>query len=168
MKRRAAHVRTLDRSLTELGYRADPESGETASRWLSVLEEFAPGRPTPPLDTFAAPSRDLVCLRGLPFYSLCAHHLLPFFGTADIAYRPEARIAGLGAVVKTLQHFARQPQLEERLAAQLADRLAEALQAPVAVRLRARQLCMEMRGAASTGEVVVVAYRSGADASFFG
>ncbi len=168
MKRHTAHVRALDATLRELGYRADPDSGETASRWLSVLEEYAPGRPVPALDTFAAPSHDLVRFRALPFHSLCAHHLLPFFGEADIAYLPASRIAGLGAVVKTLRHFARQPQLQERLAAEVADRLAAALEAPVAVRLRARQLCMEMRGVESGGEIEVVAFRNGADASFFG
>lgn len=168
MKRRASHVASLDRALAELGYRSDPESAQTASRWLSVLEDFAPGRPLPALDTFPAPSADAVRFRGLPFHSLCAHHLLPFFGHADIAYRPVKVIAGLGAVARALRHFARQPQLQERLAAQLADHLAAALGAPVAVRLHARQLCMEMRGVESAGEIEVVALRGGADASLLG
>jgi GTP cyclohydrolase IA len=159
MKRRKSHVAAVERALAELGYSGDAESGETATRWLSVLEDYAPGQPVPALETFPAPGRDLVRFSGLPFHSLCAHHLLPFFGSAEIAYRPEAHIAGLGAVARALRHFARQPQLQERLAAQLADHLHGALQAPVAVRLRARQLCMEMRGVESPGEIEVLALR---------
>jgi GTP cyclohydrolase I len=168
MKRRAVHVAALDRALVELGYRADPEGAETAGRWLSVLEDFAPGRPPPALDCFPAPGGDVVRFTGLPFHSLCVHHLLPFFGQADIVYRPVDRIAGLGAVARALRHFSRQPQLQERLAAQLADHLHAALAAPVGVRLRARQLCMEMRGAESPGEIEVVALRGGGDATLFG
>ncbi len=93
-------------------------------------------------------------LRDLPFHSLCAHHLLPFFGTADVAYRPAERIVGLGAVPRLLKSFARRPQLQERLGQHLARELQQQLGARgVVVRLTARQLCMEMRGACSAGQV---------------
>jgi GTP cyclohydrolase I len=151
--------------LDALGYRADPEGRDTPERLFDVLREFAPGQPVPALDTFAAPGHDLVVLRGLPFHSLCAHHLLPFFGDADIAYRPVARIAGLGGIARALRHFARQPQLQERLGAGLAAHLHTVLDAPVGVRLRARQMCMEMRGIEATGSVETVAWRGAPDAA---
>ncbi|MEN9785713.1 MAG: hypothetical protein RLZZ299_977 [Pseudomonadota bacterium] len=139
--------------LEALGYDTDPECAGTPARVLEVLRAWAPGKPAPRLETFAAPGQDPVILRDLPFHALCAHHLLPFHGTCDVAYRPGVRIAGLGAFPKLLRHLAQQPQLQERLGAQLADTLADALDAPVVVRLRARQMCMEMRGAASPGLV---------------
>lgn len=153
--------------LAELGYDLDPECADTPARFLSVLADYAPTQAPPALDTFVAPAAgDEVRLTALPFYSLCAHHLLPFFGTADIVIRPQERIAGLGAVARALRHFARQPQLQERLGAQLATHLSAELDAPVAVRLRARQMCMEMRGVESPGEVVTVALRGGATRDF--
>lgn len=146
-------------ALAALGFVDDPETDGTADRFTELLRGFAPGRADPDLATFESPGPDPVLLRGLPFHSLCAHHLLPFFGTADVAYRPDARIAGLGAIARALRHFARQPQLQERLGAQLAGFLADELGAPVLVRLRARQMCMEMRGAESAGTVETLCLR---------
>lgn len=139
--------------LASLGYDSDPECGDTPGRLLDVLKAYAPGQPPPRIEGFPAPGQDPVLLRDLPFHSLCAHHLLPFFGHADIAYRPVDRVAGLGAIARALRHHARQPQLQERLGAQLAAHLASELGGAVVVRLRARQMCMEMRGIESTGVV---------------
>ncbi len=140
-----------------LGWSAedDPELGETPERVASWLKEFDPSAPIPDLKTFETPAGSgPVVLRGLPFHSLCAHHLLPFFGTADVAYRPAERIVGLGAVPELLRALARRPQLQERLGQQVARQLQDQLGARgVAVRLTARQLCMEMRGACSPGSV---------------
>lgn len=149
--------------LDALGYRADPEGRDTPARFAEVLRQFAPGQPLPALECFEAPGTDVVILRALPFHSLCAHHLLPFFGEADIAYRPTVRVAGLGGIARALRHFARQPQLQERLGAGLADHLHAALGGPVGVRLRARQMCMEMRGIESPGTVETRAWRGPAD-----
>lgn len=149
----------LAAALDALGYRTDPECAGTPARFADLLREFAPGQPAPPLDAFPAPGRDPVILRRLPFHSLCAHHLLPFFGDADVAYRPEGRIAGLGAIARALRHAARKPQLQERLGAELADALHAGLGGPVGVRLRARQMCMEMRGIESAGEVETWTWR---------
>jgi GTP cyclohydrolase I len=88
-----------------------------------------------------------VAIREVPFHSLCEHHLVPFFGVAEIVYLPNAHIAGFSSIARVLHHFARRPQLQERLAAQVADALIGALTpAALLVRLRARQLCVEMRG----------------------
>jgi len=98
-------------------------------------------------------------VRGIQAHN-CVHHLLPFFGHAHIAYVPGDRLIGISGVGKVLQHFARRPQLQERLAAQVADYLQTVL-APqgVMVLLQARQLCMEMRGERTTGLVETTAAR---------
>ena len=104
--------------------------------------------------TFPAHGPDPVILRELPFHSLCAHHLLPFFGHALVGYVPGDQLAGLGGVARLLQHHARRPQLQERLARQLAEDLFSALRPrALCVHLVARQMCMEMRGARSAGQV---------------
>jgi GTP cyclohydrolase I len=155
-----AHLAAI---LEALGYARDPECADTPARVLEVLRAYAPGQPSPRIETFEAPASDPVVLRGLPFHSLCAHHLLPFHGTCDVGYIPIGRIAGLGAFPKLLRHLARQPQLQERLGAQLADTLHGELGGAVVVRLRARQMCMEMRGTASPGEVDTWTRRGRAD-----
>ncbi len=97
-------------------------------------------------------SDDLVIVRDLPFYSLCVHHFVPFFGHARVAYLPGKRLIGLSGVARILEFYARRPQLQERLTAQVADHLNRLL-APrgVAVVIEARHLCMEMRGVRKTG-----------------
>ena len=83
----------------------------------------------------------------IPFFSLCEHHLAPFFGTASIAYIPNDKIVGLSKLPRTLDHFARQPQNQERITQQVAQYLMEKLNPQgVAVVIKARHLCVEMRG----------------------
>ena len=148
----------LQQILDRLGFGRDPEADGTAARFLEVLRECAPKGEGPALEVLATSSFGPVVLRGLPFHSLCVHHLLPFFGTADVGFAPRGRLVGIGAVPRVLQHYARQPQLQERLTEQVAQHLAAALQAPVVVRLRARQMCMELRGPRSPGEVETTAF----------
>lgn len=105
---------------------------------------------------FAAESRDPVLLRDVPFYSMCEHHLLPFFGTAQLVYVPAAKIAGISKLARTLDLACRRPQVQERLTAQVADAIAAALQpCGVAVELTAEHLCMAMRGVQKPGSRVV-------------
>jgi GTP cyclohydrolase IA len=159
----------LDAALRLLGLHGDPEMARTGEQVAQLLADFAPTGTLPALDALPTTSFEVVILRDLPFYSLCAHHLLPFFGTCDLAYRPSGHIAGLGAFPRLLDALARRPQLQERLAAQLADEIDRALQPrAVVVRLRARQLCMEMRGARSSGSVEVVALRGNDDRELVG
>lgn len=158
----AAHH--IDAALRLLGLTGDPEMTRTAEQVAELLSDFAPSGTLPEIEPLPTTSYEVVILRDLPFYSLCAHHLVPFFGTCDIAYRPAGHIGGLGAFPRLLDALARRPQLQERLAAQLADEIDRALQPrAVVVRLRARQMCMEMRGARSTGTIEVVAIRGNDD-----
>ncbi|MBK9646505.1 MAG: GTP cyclohydrolase I [Deltaproteobacteria bacterium] len=140
----------LAAALRALGFVGDPELGESPARLADWLSEFTPGAPLSPLSLFDAPGQDLVCLRGLPFYSICAHHLLPFFGEATVAYVPGAKVAGLGSVPRLLRELARRPQLQERLGAQLAEALLNEAGA-VAVGVRLRRQMVELVGPRARG-----------------
>jgi GTP cyclohydrolase IA len=91
-------------------------------------------------------------VRDLPFYSMCVHHFVPFFGHAHVAYLPGKRLIGLSGVARILEFYARRPQLQERLTAQVADHIVRLLKPRgVVVVIEARHLCMEMRGVRKTG-----------------
>jgi GTP cyclohydrolase I len=154
----------MEEALGALGLTEDPETRSSAACFVDFLDEFIASGAPPSLSALASSSTDPVLLRSIPFYSLCAHHLLPFFGTADIAYRPSGRIAGLGTLVRLLQFHARRPQVQERLGALVADAILSELGAEaVLVRLRARHMCVEMRGARSACEVVTFCARGASD-----
>ncbi len=99
---------------------------------------------------FEVEYREMVLVKDITFYSLCEHHMLPFFGKAHVAYIPKDRIIGLSKIPKLVQVFARRLQVQERMTSQIAQILEEKLSPQgVAVVLEARHLCMEMRGAES-------------------
>ena len=70
---------------------------------------------------------EIVLLKNIPFFSLCEHHLMPFTGKAHVAYLPDGKIVGLSKLARTVEHFARRPQIQERLTAQLADLISHKL-----------------------------------------
>ena len=115
------------------GLRAD-----TSELWADVLTENTDG---------------LIAVRAIPFYSVCEHHLLPFFGMAHIVYRPHAgRVAGFGIFARLVARMAQRPQLQERLTEDIAREIEQGIGADgVLVVLDARQLCMTMRGARAHG-----------------
>jgi GTP cyclohydrolase I len=89
----------------------------------------------------------IVVVRDLNFFSLCEHHLLPFFGRAHVAYVPNGKVVGLSKVPRIVDAFAHRLQLQERLTRQIAEALNEVLEPNgVGVVLEARHLCVEMRG----------------------
>ncbi len=96
---------------------------------------------------FAEPHDNMVVVRDIEFYSLCEHHMLPFFGKAHVAYIPDGRIVGLSKMARVVEVFARRLQVQERMTDQIADALVETL-APrgVGVVLEAAHFCMMMRG----------------------
>ena len=100
---------------------------------------------------------EMVMLKDIPFYSICEHHLLPFFGAAHIAYIPEkGRIVGIGELAKALEILAKRPQVQERLTAQLADMIMERLKPRGAmVIIDAEHLCLSMRGIKKPGSRTV-------------
>ena len=112
--------------------------------------------------TFAVASNDLVIERDITFYSLCEHHLLPFYGKAAIGYIPNGRVAGLSKLARTVEVYARRLQLQEQLCAQVADALLDYL-APqgASVLMEAEHLCMTMRGVQKPGTKTVTLARRG-------
>ena len=91
--------------------------------------------------------RDILTLKEIPFFSVCSHHLLPIFGHVSIAYIPGDKIAGLSKFPRIVKYFASRPQVQEELTKDIADYLYNNLRARgVLVLIRARHLCMEMRG----------------------
>ena len=96
---------------------------------------------------------ELVFVRDIPLYSVCEHHLLPFIGKCHIAYIPrDGKIIGLSKFARIVDCFARRPQVQERLTAQIADFIEENLNPRgVAVFIEAEHLCMTMRGARAAG-----------------
>jgi GTP cyclohydrolase I len=128
-----------------------PDLRDTPRRVARSFEELlaALSEPEPELTTFPNGSdySEPVVLSRIPFHSLCAHHFLPFFGEARIAYLPGDRIVGLSKPARVVGYLSRQPQVQERLTDQIAELLQRKLRPrALAVWLRARHLCMEMRG----------------------
>ena len=95
---------------------------------------------------------EMVTLKGIPFYSICEHHLLPFFGTAHIGYIPNGRVVGASKLARALDIIAKRPQIQERLTNEVADTIFNTLQPEgVAVVIQAEHLCMSMRGVKKPG-----------------
>ena len=120
---------------------------ETPRRYVKFMTEFLNPEPFN-MTTFDAEGTDeMIIVKNIPFYSLCEHHLAPFFGTASIAYIPNDKIVGLSKLPRTLDMFARRLQNQERITSQVAEYLQEQLNPKgVAVAIQAQHLCVAMRG----------------------
>jgi len=136
---------------------------ETPKRWAKMFYELTRGHEFK-MTTFANEgTNEMVVEVGIPFYSLCEHHLAPFFGTAVVAYIPNKRIVGISKLCRTVEHFARSLQVQERMTMQIAEMLQERLKPRgVAVMLRARHMCQEMRGVRKSGVETVTTCLKGA------
>ena len=109
--------------------------------------------------------REMVIVRDIPFYSMCEHHLLPFYGTVDIGYIPDVsgRVVGISKLARVVEIVARRPQIQERMTTQIADAIFDGLEpAGVAVVVQAEHLCMIMRGIEKPGSNVVTSALRGA------
>jgi len=96
--------------------------------------------------------QEIVMVREIPFYSMCEHHFVPFHGQAHVAYLPKGRVTGLSKLARLVEGFARRPQMQERLTAQVANCLYERLDPHgVLVVVEAEHLCMSMRGVKKAG-----------------
>jgi len=102
--------------------------------------------------------REMVVLRDIPFYSMCEHHLLPFYGVAHIGYIPnhEGRIIGISKLARVVEIISKRPQLQERMTTEIADAIMDAIKPEgVAVVIQAEHLCMIMRGIKKPGSNVI-------------
>jgi GTP cyclohydrolase IA len=157
-------VDDLARAFAALGVTgADPETERTAERVAELYQLLFRGRDpaaAPRLSLSAHGGEGLIIVKDLPFYSMCAHHLLPFFGQASVAYLPRGQVVGLSGIVNVVDYVAARPQIQERLAEQIADFLDEKLRpGGVIVHLQARHMCVEMRGPRKPSVVECVAAR---------
>jgi len=139
----------------------EPQRGgleETPERWAKSMLALTSGTHEDPADVLkvfddGAENYDaMVMVRGIPFYSLCEHHVLPFFGIAAVGYIPNGKIVGLSKMSRVVDILARRLQVQERLTTQIADVLEQELQPlGVGVVLQCRHLCMEARGVRQQG-----------------
>ncbi len=105
---------------------------------------------------------EMVLLRDIPFFSMCEHHLLPFHGSASVAYVPRGRVVGISKIARLVDSVARRPQLQERLTSEIADTLMSALEPHgVGVTVSAEHLCMTMRGIKKPGSRMVTSAMRG-------
>lgn len=123
---------------------------DTPERVLKALREMTAGYSEDPAEilstTFDEASDELIVLRGIEFYSICEHHLLPFYGTASIGYLP-GEVVGISKLARLVNCYSRRLQIQERLTRQIADAIERYLQARgAAVVIRAHHLCMGCRG----------------------
>jgi len=102
--------------------------------------------------------REMVIIRDIPFYSMCEHHLLPFYGIAHIGYIPntEGRVVGISKLARVVEIVARRPQLQERMTSQIADAIVDGIKPDgVAIVIQAEHLCMIMRGIKKPGSSII-------------
>src|ERR687892_302997 len=105
---------------------------------------------------FSVDYNEMVIVRDIDFYSLCEHHLLPFFGRCHVAYIPQGRVIGLSKIPRLVEIFSRRLQIQERLTSQIAETLREKVRPlGVAVVMEAAHLCMSMRGVEKQNSVAV-------------
>lgn len=133
---------------------------ETPDRIARMCREVFGGLEADPAEhlekKFSATNNNMVLEKDITFYSVCEHHLLPFYGKAHVAYIPDSKVAGLSKLARTVEVFARRPQIQENMTAQIADAIEKYLQPKgVMVFIEAEHMCMSMRGVQKPGTKTV-------------
>ena len=139
---------------------------ETPNRIARMCEEIYGGLDQEAdehlLKQFEVENNEMVLEKDITFYSMCEHHMLPFFGKAHVAYIPDGEVVGLSKIARTVEVFARRLQLQEQLTAQIADAFMDNLQPQgVMVMIEAEHLCMTMRGIKKPGAQTVTTVTRG-------
>lgn len=142
---------------------------DTPRRVAEMYEELFAGMGKDPVEELSVgyeeSHREMVVLKDIPFYSMCEHHLLPFYGVVHIGYIPnkDGRVVGISKLARVVEIIARRPQIQERMASQIADAIVEGLDPDgVAVVVRGEHLCMIMRGIKKPGASVITSALRGA------
>ena len=133
---------------------------ETPDRIARMYEEICGGMNEDAAEhlkkTFTAENNEMVVEKDITFYSMCEHHMLPFYGKVHIAYIPDGKVVGLSKLARTVEVFARRLQLQEQMTAQIADALMDYLKPQGAmVMIEAEHMCMTMRGVKKPGSKTV-------------
>lgn len=147
--------------LIELGEDPDREGLiDTPRRVADLYEEIFNGyNMDSELDVTFSEESDTVVAREIQFYSMCEHHMLPFYGKVHIAYIPNGKVFGLSKLVRLVEKFSRRLQIQERLTKQIADELEELGVKGVLVVIEGDHMCMKMRGVRNNSKVMTIAYR---------
>lgn len=142
---------------------------ETPRRIAEMYAELFTGMDKDPKEELAVGyelgHREMVIVRDIPFYSMCEHHLLPFYGVVHIGYIPDAsgRVVGISKLARVVEIVARRPQIQERMTTQVADAIFEGVKPDgLAVVVKAEHLCMVMRGIKKPGSSVITSAIRGA------
>lgn len=133
---------------------------DTPDRIARMYEELLAGMDEEPQThlskTFQASNNEMIVEKDITLYSMCEHHMLPFYGKAHIAYIPNERVVGISKLARTVEVFARRLQIQEQLTAQVADALMDNLMPKgVMVMIEAEHMCMTMRGVKKPGSKTV-------------
>lgn len=133
---------------------------ETPDRIARMCHELFSGLDADPQEVlskcFGTDGSELVVERDIPFYSVCEHHLLPFFGKAHIAYVTDGKVVGISKLARTVELFSKRPQIQERLTGQICDAIMDCLHPKgVMVMMEAEHMCMSMRGVRKPGTQTV-------------
>ncbi len=133
---------------------------DTPQRVANMFEEIYHGyeedASIPLGKIFVANNNEIILERDIPFYSVCEHHMMPFFGKAHIAYIPDGKVVGLSKMARTLEVYAKRLQIQEQLTSQVAQAFMEHLKPKgVMVIIEAEHLCMSMRGVKKAGTTTI-------------
>lgn len=134
------------------------ETPERVARFYAEVFDGVENDPGEVVDAFFGEEhyQEIVIVKDIPFYSMCEHHLVPFHGDAHVGYMPRGRVTGLSKLARLVDGFAKRPQMQERLTAQVADALCDRLDPlGVMVVVEAEHLCMSMRGVRKPGAKTV-------------
>jgi GTP cyclohydrolase I len=156
-----ARIRRLIRQLLiELGENPDREGlRETPDRVADMYAEIFSGYSLDSeLDVTFNEESDMIIVREIQFYSMCEHHILPFFGKAHIAYIPDGKVFGISKLVRLVEKYAKRLQIQERMTKQIADELADKVKGVLVV-IEGDHMCMRMRGVKNNSKILTIAYR---------
>ena len=147
--------------LIELGENPEREGlRETPERIADLYEEILDGyKMDSELDVTFSEESDVVVVREIQFYSMCEHHMLPFFGKVHVAYLPSGKVFGISKLVRLVEKYAKRLQIQERMTKQVADELQRMGVRGALVLAEGDHMCMRMRGVKNNGKIMTIAYR---------
>jgi GTP cyclohydrolase I len=147
--------------LIELGENPDREGLiGTPKRIAEMYEEIFSGyKMNSELDVSFSEETNAIIAKDIQFYSMCEHHMLPFYGRVHIAYVPNGKVFGLSKLVRLAEKYSRRMQIQERLTTEIADEISKRGVSGVIVIAEGEHLCMKMRGVRNNNSIITIAYR---------